>query len=113
MGISEKFIMISNKKNEVYRWIFNNDESIKNSYTIPLQEREKGVFTKFFCEPNGNHTIIKHNKYMFYFNFESQKIKELYRLRDINIESIAWEDKSTINSTNVFFYVILANFNWN
>ena len=73
LGSSQQFLMFSNKKNEVFRWVFNEEDSLKQAYNIPLQDKEKGVFTKFFCEPRGNHTIFRHNKGIFYFNIRIAK----------------------------------------
>jgi hypothetical protein len=101
VGLCQNYLIVSNKKNEIYRWIFSDYESIKNAYNIPLLEKEKATNTKFFCEPKGNHTIFKHNKNFYYFNIKSYKIKELTKLRDIGLKSIGWDDKSTENSTNV------------
>ena len=96
-------MLFSNKKNEIFRWIFNEEESLNNAYSIPLQEKERGYFTKFFCENKGNHTIFKHNKSVFYFHLKASKIKELFKLREINVESIAFDERAsdTSNSTNV------------
>lgn len=111
VGNSERFLIFSNKKNEVFRWIFNEDDSMNNAYNIPMQEKEKGVFTKFFCEPRGNHTIIKHNKNIYYFHLRSSKILPLLKLRDINVESIGWDEKAadTYLTTSVSFNLNLAN----
>jgi len=101
IGFCQNYLIVSNKKNEIFRWVFNDSESIKNAYNIPIMEREKGTYTKFFCEPKGNHTIFKHNKNFYYFNIKSNKIRELSKLKDIGLESIGWDDKSTELTTNV------------
>lgn len=102
IGVSQQFLMFSNKKSEVFRWIYNDDESLKQAYNIPMQEKERGVFSKFFCEPKGNHTIFRHNKNMFYFNIRSNRIKELFKLKEFTVESIGWDEKSTNEfNTNV------------
>jgi hypothetical protein len=94
IAITQQFLMISNRKNEIIRWIFSEDESLKQAYNIPMQEKEKAVWTKFFCEPKGNHTIFKHNNNMYYFNIRSTKIKELFKLKEIKVESIGWDEKN-------------------
>jgi hypothetical protein len=98
-GSSQQFLMFSNKKNEVIRWVFSEEDSLKQAYSIPLQDKEKGVFTKFFCEPRGNHTIFRHNKGVYYFNIRSSKIKELFKLREVVVESIGWDEKNNSEST--------------
>lgn len=100
IGVSNKFLLISNKKNEVFRWIFDKDTSIRNTYSIPLPEKERGASTKFFCDQSGNHTIFKHNRYFFYFNIQSEKIKLLTKFSDINIESVAFDESASEQSTN-------------
>ena len=99
IGVSQQYLILSNKKNEVFRWVFNDDESLKQAYNIPLLEKEKGVFSKFFCEPRGNHTIIRHNKGVYYFNIRSSKIKELFKLKEISVESIGWDERNNSDST--------------
>jgi hypothetical protein len=100
IGVSQQFLIMSNKKNEVFRWTYD-DESLRHAYSIPMQEREKGVFTKFFCEPRGYHTLFKHNKNLYYFHIRSNKIKELFKLKEINVESIGWDERCSELSTNV------------
>src|SRR5690349_18821585 len=110
MGVSEQFLILSNKKNEIFRWTYDN-ESAKQAYNIPMQEKEKGIMTKFFCEPKGYHTIFRHNRSVYYFHIKSTKIKELFRLKEIVVESIGWDEECGEHSTNVRVVNILANFN--
>ena len=99
IGVSQQCLVLSNKKNEVFRWVFTDNDSLNQAYNIPMQEKEKGVFTKFFCEPRGNHTIFRHNKNVYYFNIRSNKIKELFKLREVPVESIGWDERNTSEST--------------
>jgi hypothetical protein len=111
MGVSEQFLIVSNKKNEIYRWTYDN-ESVRQAYNIPMADKVKGVFTRFFCEPKGYHTIFRHNTSVYYFHIKSQKIKELFKLKEILVESIGWDEHNGEHSTNVRFWVILANIDW-
>lgn len=97
--------MFSNKKNEIFRWIFEDPESTKQVFQLP-PVIEKLYVSKIFCENKGNHTIIflsnSQVKMSFYFNIRSNKFKELQKLKDIQIESVAFDDiKSNDYSTNV------------
>ena len=99
--------MFSNKKNEIYRWIFEDPESTKQVFPIP-PVLEKLQVSKIFCESKGYHSIIflssAQNKLSYYFHLKSQKFKELNKLKDVHIESLAFdESKSTEFSTNVYF----------
>jgi hypothetical protein len=94
IGVSNNYLMLSNKKNEIYRWIFNYEDSLKIPYTIPIPDKEKGYQSKFFCDQRSYHTIIKQNRYYYYFNSKTSKIKQLVKLNDVNVESVAWDETS-------------------
>ena len=101
IGICPKYMIFANRKNEIFRWIYDNKEdSLRNAYNIPLPEKERGLSTKFYCDQKGYHCIFKHNRYYFYFNFKSEKIKLLTKFNDINIESIAFDESNSESSTN-------------
>lgn len=105
MGVCQKFLIFSNKKNEIFRWIFDDPESTKQVYPLPAVI-EKLFISKIFCDSKGNHTIIflsnAQVKMSFYFHFKSQKFKELQKLKDIQIESLAFDEvKSNEYTTNV------------
>ena len=107
IGVSQQFLILSNKKNEIYRWCYDS-ESQRQAYSVPMQEKEKGIFSKFFCEPQGYHTIFRHNRSIYYFHLKSTKIKELFKLKEIVVESIGWDEKCPEHTTNVNI-LILAN----
>jgi hypothetical protein len=105
IGFCQKFLIFSNKKNEIFRWIFDDPESTKQLFQIP-PVIEKLYVSKIFCDSKGHHTIIflsnSQVKLSFYLHIRSNKLKELQKLKDIQIESIAFDDsKSTESSTNV------------
>lgn len=100
IGVCNKFLIISNKKNEVFRWIFDQDDSLRTAHSIPLPDKSRGQVTKFYIDNKGNHTIFKHNSYYFYFNIQSQKIKQIHKLNDVSVESVAFDETAGENSTN-------------
>ena len=34
IGLCQNYLIVSNRKNEIFRWVFNDYESIKNAYNI-------------------------------------------------------------------------------
>ena len=106
IGISYEFLLIANKKNQIYRWIFRDPESTKQMFPIPFSSPERINVSKIFCDSKGLHSIIflsnASTRISYYFHIKTQKFKELTKLKDINVESIAWDDTySTDYSTNV------------
>jgi len=97
--------MMANKKSEIYRWFFKERDSLKYAFLIP--NTEKASVNKIFVSQKGYHAIIslsnKDTKFGYYFNIKSQKIKELFKIKEfgIAIESIAWDEKCSDTSTNV------------
>lgn len=108
MGVCSKFLIISNKLNKVFRWIYDQDDSLRTAYSIPLPDKERGHFSRFFCQQKGYHTIFKHNRYYYYFNIHSNSIKLLHKLNDLIIESIAFNENAGEYSTDT---ILLGNDN--
>lgn len=107
MGICQKFLIFANKKNEIFRWIFDDLESTKQVYQLPPVP-EKLLVSKIFCDQKGHHTIIylsnSQVKMCFYFHHRAQKFKELQKLKDLQIESLSFDEaKSTEYTTSVQF----------
>ena len=98
--------MLATKQREIWRWVFNDDASLKNSYSLPINESKAHV-NKIFSDNKGHHNIItvegKENYFAFYLNYKSNKIRELFKIKDINvlIESVGWDERCSDNSTNV------------
>ncbi len=107
-------MILANKSREIFRWVFNDDSSLKYGYTIPITE-PKAKVNKIFCSNNGYHTIItvegKENYFAFYLNSRSNKIRELFKVKDQNIliECVGWDERCNEFSTNVttYFNIIL------
>jgi len=94
IGVSSDYLMLTNKKNEIYRWVFKNEDSLKIPHNIPILFKEKGCQSKIFCDQRSYHTIIKQNRYYYYFNSKTSKIKQLVKLNEVNVESLAWDETS-------------------
>ena len=105
IAVCEPYLMMANRKCEIYRWFFK--DSLNYATLIP--NSEKAAVNKIFINQKGYHAIItlsnKDNKFGYYFNIKSQKIKELFKIKElgISIESIAWDEKCSDASTNVRF----------
>ena len=99
IGVSSKYLLLTNKKNEMFCWFNGNDDSLRTPIQIPLLEKEKGYFTKFYCDEKGHNTIFKHNKFYYYFNTRAMKIKQLTKLNDLMIESVAFDINAGDSST--------------
>ena len=86
--------------------MFNDDDSLKNPILIPNNE-PKAVINKIFCDNKGHHTIItvegKECFFAYYLNIKSNKIRELFKVKDssILIECVGWDERSNEISTNV------------
>lgn len=100
IGVTSKFMLIANKKNELFCWIFDQDESLRTAIQIPLPEKEKGYQAIFYTDKNSLHSIFKYNRYYFYFNTRAGKVKLLNKLNDLNVESIAFDNNANDACTN-------------
>jgi len=99
--------MFSNKKNEIFRYIYNDEDSLRQAFIIPGIDRFK--INKIFSDHKGNHSIISlqlfQSKTNFYFNHKLNKFKECNRMKDLIIEEISWDENTSEFSTNVYYYV--------
>lgn len=100
ISVSSQYLLVTNKRSELYRWVFDQDDSLKQPFNLPLPEKEKGFFSKIFCDLKSYHSIIRYNKHYFYFNTRSQKLKQLTRLSDISVESVAFDETAMDSSPN-------------
>lgn len=100
IGVSSQCLFITTKKNELYRWVYNQDDSLKTAYNFPFAEKEKAYYSKIFCDFKSNHAIVKQNTKYYYFNSKYLKLKLLTKLSDINVESIAFDETAGENSPN-------------
>lgn len=99
IAISKQFIYILTQKNVVYRWSVGNLDSLRQEYTIPVPQEIANKTCPpqdacVFCDPTGNHALIKYNKRMYYFNGTRDKIKELPGLKGIEVISVAFDERN-------------------
>jgi hypothetical protein len=103
LSVSSRFLIFSNKKNEIFRYIFNDEESLQQAFIIPNIDRFQ--IYRIFSDFKGNHTIITlqylQTRVNYYFNHKTLKFRECSKLKDVCIEVIAWDDNSSELSTNV------------
>jgi hypothetical protein len=96
-------LLIATKKNEIFKYIYDDANSLRQSYQVP---NEKAQIYKVFVDQKGHHIFItmqyQTSKLNYYCNNKTLKFKELTKLKDFAIESIAFDDnKSTEFSTDV------------
>ena len=105
LSVSSKFLLFTNKKNEIFRYIIDDEDSLRQAFIIP--SIDKLQISKIFSDFKGNHSIIGLQylqiKVNYYFNHKTNKFKELPKLKDNLIETIAWDENSTELSSNVIF----------
>lgn len=99
IATSKRFIYILTQKNVVYRWTLGNSDSLKQEYTIPVPQEIANQTCPpqdacVYCDPIGNHALIKYNKRMYYFNGNREKIKELPGLKGIEVISVAFDERN-------------------
>lgn len=100
IGSSSNYLLIVNRKNELFKWVFDQEDSLKTPFVLPLIEKEKGYNAKIFCDNKSCHSIIRYNKSYVYFNSKFNKTKLLPKLADLTILSIAFDEKALENSPN-------------
>ena len=78
-----------------------------NSKTVPFKEN----LTKIWTDREGNHSIIRYNNRIYYFNILLNQVKELESFKNIEICAVGFNDKNLdANSTGLF---LAADYNNN
>ena len=96
MSISKKYIFLFTASSNLFRI---ESESLKLLSPISIQILEsksnfKENLTKIWSERSGNHCIIRHKGIIYYFNSSASTVKELKKLRDIEVCAVAFNDKN-------------------
>lgn len=107
IGISKESIIFTTSTNEVYRYIRNKRDSLQQAYSFPIKKQKdkedkpiierafkSSTSSSVFCEPSGNHTLIRYLGRMYYFNIKSIKLKELFTLKNISVIAVAWDERN-------------------
>lgn len=105
-GVSSKYLLISNKKNEIYKCPFNTqEEPTKINFILADKDRTPSIV--FFCDTKGIHTIIKYigkKTNYFYLNSNSTKTKLLTALsksENVDITAISFNEEANEDSTRL------------
>ena len=96
MSISKKYIFLFTESSNLFRI---ESESLKllSPISIPILESKsnfKENLSKIWSERSGNHCIIRHKGIIYYFNSSASTVKELKKLRDIEVCAVAFNDKN-------------------
>lgn len=105
-GISSKYLLVSTKKNEIYKYPFNTQEDpVKINFIVAEKDRSQSIM--FFCDTKGMHTIIKYmgkKTNYFYLNSSSTKTKLLSSLsknENLDISAICFNEDASEESTRL------------
>ena len=98
MSISKKFTYVITDHSELLRIESESLRPIQQAYTIPSSgygENFVENFTKIWTDRAGNHSIIRANGGIFYFNSSGSSVKELKNFRGIEICAVGFDDRNT------------------
>ncbi len=98
MSSSKKYIYLVGANSELFRIESDTLKPINQSYTIPkLEEMPKFYenFPKIWTDREGNHSIIRLNRGIFYFNSNGSTVKELKSFKGLEICAVGFDDRNT------------------
>ena len=97
MSSSKRYIYLVTERSELLRIESNTLKPIQQAYTIPNPETKPKFYenlTKIWTDRNGNHSIIRYNRGIFYFNSNGTMVKELKNFRGIEICTVGFDDRN-------------------
>ena len=116
MSASKKFIYLVTDHSELLRIESNTLEPIQQAYSIKSSENENSIkfhepLTKIWTDREGNHSIIRYNGRIYYFNSSGSNVKELNSLKDVEVCAVGFDDRN--NNTENTGYFLVSDFNNN
>ena len=97
MSSSRKYIYLVTERSELLRVESDTLRTIQQAYTIPQPESIPNFhenLTKIWTDRNGNHSIIRYNRGIFYFNSAGSNVKELQSLKGKEICAVGFDDRN-------------------
>ena len=98
MSSSKKYIYLVTERSELLRIESNTLKPIQQAYTIPSPETRPKFYenlTKIWTDRSGNHSIIRYNRGIYYFNSNGTMVKELKNFKGIEICAVGLDDRNT------------------
>ena len=98
MSSSKKYIYLVTDHSELLRIESDTLKPIQQAYTIPNPEtipKFNENLTKIWTDREGNHSIIRYNRGIFYFNSSGTIVKELKSFKGIEICAVGFDDRNT------------------
>ena len=115
MSVSKKFIYLVTDHSELLRIESDTLKPIQQAYSMKPKDGKAGkfheFFTKIWTDRAGNHSIIRDNGRIYYFNSFGSFVKELDSLRGIEVCAVGFDDRNTNKDTTGSF--LLTDFNNN
>ena len=115
MSVSKKFIYLVTDHSELLRIESDTLKPIQQAYSMRPKDGKAGkfheFFTKIWTDRAGNHSIIRDNGRIYYFNSFGSFVKELDSLRGIEVCAVGFDDRNTNKDTTGSF--LLTDFNNN
>ena len=97
ISTSKKYIYLLTNNSEILCIESKTLKPLDQLFTIPPSESKanfKEKVTKIWTERSGNHSIIRYNDSIYYFNNQALSAKELKKFRDIEICAVAFDDRN-------------------
>ena len=98
MSSSKKYIYLVTERSELLRIESVSLKPIQQAYTIPSPETIPKFYeplTKIWTDREGNHSIIRFNRGIYYFNSKGTIVKELKSFKDIELCAVGFDDRNT------------------
>lgn len=110
---SKNFIYLVTERSELLRIESQSLRPIEQAYTIEspqVQGNFHEYFTKIWTDREGNHSIIRYNRGLYYFNGSGTTVKELINFNGIEICAVGFDDRNIdIKSTGNFLVADFLN----
>ena len=99
MSVSKKYIFLVTENSELLRIESDTLESIHQAYSIESSNiNDDNVFqentTKIWTDREGNHSIIRYNDKIYYFNSLGSFVKELNSFKKIEVCAVGFDDRN-------------------
>ena len=108
MSSSKKYIFLVTDRSELLLIESETLRPIQQAYTIEKPETYGKFYeniTKIWTDRAGNHSIIRHNRGIYYFNSSGSYVKELQSLKGVEVCAVGFDDRNTDSKSTGNFLV--------
>ena len=98
MSSSKKYIYLVTDRSELLLIESETLRPVQQAFTIEKSQNYERFYeniTKIWTDRAGNHSIIRHNRGIYYFNSSGSYVKELKSLRGIEVCAVGFDDRNT------------------